>query len=156
VPAEPFNLVTALDPATAPGTLTPVLAAAARLAGHGAPVVLAGWGPSERCATGRVLRVAARLTEQRVRLSGRDDLEELARAAGLRPDGSGRVSCPFGYPDMDSAVRGLVSTGLFDAAVAATDQEQVDKELAEALHPYRRVDGTVRMDNVFRYLIARA
>ncbi|WP_443066245.1 class I SAM-dependent methyltransferase [Streptomyces sp. NBC_01262] len=156
VPAEPFNLVTALDPATAPGTLTPVLAAAARLAGHGAPVVLAGWGPSERCATGRVLRMTARLTEQRVRLSGRDDLEELARAAGLRPDGSGRVSCPFGYPDMDSAVRGLVSTGLFDAAVAATDQQQVDKELAEALHPYRGGDGTVRMDNVFRYVIARA
>jgi SAM-dependent methyltransferase len=155
-PAEPFSLVTAIDPATDPGSLTPVLAAAARLARRGAPVVLAGWGPSERCATGHVLRMAARLTEQPVRLSGRDDLEELARAAGLRPDGSGRVSCPFGYPDMDSAVRGLVSTGLFDAAVAATDQEQVDKELAEALHPYRRGDGTVRMDNVFRYLIARA
>jgi hypothetical protein len=27
--------------------------------------------------------------------------------------------------------------------------------LAEALHPYRRPDGTVWMPNVFRYLIAR-
>ena len=90
-----------------------------------------------------------------LRLSGRDDLEDLARAAGLRPDGSGRVACPFGYPDLASAVRGLVSTGLFDAAVAATDRHQVDKEIAEALHPYRRPDGSVRMENVFRYLIAR-
>jgi hypothetical protein len=133
----------------------------ARTAPHDSTVVLAGWGPPERCSTSRVLRVAARLAEPRgpavraVRLSGRDDLEDLARGAGLRPDGSGRVSCPFGYPDLASAVRGLLSTGLFDAAVAATDQQQVDKEIAEALHPYRRPDGTIRMDNVFRYLIAR-
>ncbi len=85
----------------------------------------------------------------------RDDLEEVAQRAGLRPDGSGRVACPFGYADTGSAVRGLLSTGLFDAAIAATDEEQVDKELTEALHPHQRADGTVWMPNVFRYLIAR-
>ena len=84
----------------------------------------------------------------------RDDLEEVAQRAGLRPDGSGRVACPFGYADVDSAVRGLLSTGLFDAAITATDQAQVDKELTEALHPHQRRDGTVWMPNVFRYLIA--
>lgn len=155
------DLVTALDPAVPAGDLRPALAAVAAAARPGSAVVLAGWGPPERCATASVLRVAARLAEPRgvtgpvPRLSGRDDLEELATGAGLRPDGSGRVSCPFGYPDRTSAVRGLVSTGLFDAAVAATDRQQVEKEIAEALHPYRRRDGTLRMDNVFRYLIAR-
>ncbi|MEU6344979.1 methyltransferase domain-containing protein [Streptomyces sp. NPDC046977] len=158
--AQPFTVITAFDPAAPPSDLVPALRAAAVLAERSSPVVLAGWGPPERCATGRVLRVAARLAEPRgaaveTRLSGRDDLEDMARAAGLRPDGSGRVSCPFGYPDMDSAVRGLVSTGLFDAAAAATDGDQVRKELREALHPYRRADGTVRMENVFRYLVAR-
>jgi hypothetical protein len=49
----------------------------------------------------------------------------------------------------------MLSTGLFDAAAQATDRQQVEKELAEALHPYRRPDGTVRMENVFRYLVAR-
>ncbi|MDJ0341720.1 methyltransferase domain-containing protein [Streptomyces sp. H10-C2] len=156
----PFTMVTALDPASPCDELLPDLTEAARLTEHGSPVVLAGWGPSERCATSRVLCVAARLAEPRghavrSRLSGRDDLEEVARDAGLRPDGSGRVACPFGYPDMDSAVRGLISTGLFDPAVEATDQPQVEKELAEALHPYRRADGTVRMENVFRYVVAR-
>ncbi|MDX3073005.1 methyltransferase domain-containing protein [Streptomyces sp. MI02-7b] len=155
-----FTVITAFDPAAPPSALVPALRAASGLAERGSPVVLAGWGPPERCATGRVLRVAARLAEPRgaaveTRLSGRDDLEDMARGAGLRPDGSGRVSCPFGYPDMDSAVRGLVSTGLFDAAAAATDVDQVRKELREALHPYRRADGTVRMENVFRYLVAR-
>ncbi|CAM5606536.1 hypothetical protein SGLAM104S_01290 [Streptomyces glaucescens] len=119
-----------------------------------------GWGPPERCATTGVLRVADKLADPsrgagRWRPALRDDLEEVAERAGLRPDGSGRVACPFGYADLDSAVRGLLSTGLFDAAVDATDRAQVDTELREALRPYRRQDRTVWMPNVFRYLIAR-
>jgi hypothetical protein len=104
--------------------------------------------------------VAGRLTE-RLRTGAtwrpalRDDLEEVASRAGLRPDGSGRVACPFGYADLDSAVRGLFSTGLFDPAVAASDQATVEKEVVEALHPHVRHDGTVWMPNVFRYLVAR-
>ncbi|MEU5631355.1 SAM-dependent methyltransferase [Streptomyces rishiriensis] len=159
-----YTVVTAFEPigqvAGDTEELTGLLAAATPLARRGTPVVLVGWGPPERCATTAVLRVAAKLADQdrgtvRLRPALRDDLEEVARRAGLRPDGSGRVACPFGYADLDSALKGLLSTGLFDAAVAATDQAQVDKEVAEALHPYRRSDGTVWMPNVFRYLIAR-
>lgn len=156
-----YGVVTAVDPAAPADDLRPALAAVAETARPGSAVVLAGWGPPERCSAAAVLNVAARLAEPRgpaapaPRLGGRDDLEDLAGAAGLRPDGSGRVPCPFGYQDLASAVRGLLSTGLFDPAAAATDRQQVEKEIAEALHPYRRPDGTVRMDNVFRYLIAR-
>ncbi|MFI5684912.1 class I SAM-dependent methyltransferase [Streptomyces sp. NPDC051636] len=152
-----YTLVTALDPVGSLAgdceDLGELLAAAAPLAERGTPVVLAGWGPPERCATTTVLRAATRPARWRPAL--RDDLEEFAQRAGLKPDGSGRVACPFGYADLDSATRGLMSTGLFDGAIAATDQERVDKELTEALHPYRRQDGTVWMPNVFRYLIAR-
>ncbi|MGX5183179.1 SAM-dependent methyltransferase [Streptomyces avermitilis] len=164
-PGEPgYNLVTAFEPigcATGDAErLGELLAAATPLAGRGTPVVLAGWGPPERCATSSALRVATRLADP-VRGAGswrpalRDDLEEIAQRAGLRPDGSGRVACPFGYADVSNAVRGLLSTGLFDPAITATGQEQVDKEVTEALHPHVRQDGTVWMPNVFRYLIAR-
>ncbi|MEU7043042.1 methyltransferase domain-containing protein [Streptomyces varsoviensis] len=158
-----FNMVTAFDPLYCAGgsarTMSTALAEAAARAERGSPVVLAGWGPQERCSTSGALRVAARLADPmcapaRWRPSGRDDLENLARLAGLRPAGSGRVACPFGYADMDCAVRGLLSTGAFDAAARATDQAQVVKELTESLHPYLREDGTVWMPNVFRYLIA--
>ncbi|MEU3840620.1 SAM-dependent methyltransferase [Streptomyces sp. NPDC028635] len=162
--APSYTLVTAFEPigCTAGDSdgLAQLLAGAVAVAERGTPVVLAGWGPPERCATSSVLRVAGKLADP-LRSPGswrparRDDLEEVAQRAGLRPDGSGRVACPFGYADADSAARGLLSTGLFDAALAATDQEQVGKELTEALHPYRRADGTVWMPNVFRYLIAR-
>ncbi|MFP3987636.1 SAM-dependent methyltransferase [Streptomyces sp. E11-3] len=159
-----YNLVTAFQPiGCAAGDsegLAALLERAAPLTERGTPVVLAGWGPPERCTTSSVLRVAARLADP-LRATGswrpalRDDLEEVAQRAGLRPDGSGRVACPFGYADLDSAVRGLLSTGLFEAAITATDPAQVEKELTEALHPHQRRDGTVWMANVFRYLIAR-
>ncbi|WP_405822660.1 SAM-dependent methyltransferase [Streptomyces sp. NBC_01390] len=161
--SPPYTLVTAFEPigclAGDSEGLGETLAAAVPSVGRGAPVVLVGWGPPERCATSAVLRVAARLADP-LRVAGswrpsrRDDLEEVAQRAGLRPDGSGRVACPFGYANLRSAVRGLLSTGLFDAAITATGQEQVDKELAEALHPHQRRDGTIWMPNVFRYLIA--
>ncbi|MEV7066614.1 methyltransferase domain-containing protein [Streptomyces collinus] len=165
VPGAPgYTLVTAFEPigclAGDSEGLGGLLAEATPLTQRGAAVVLAGWGPPERCATASVMRVATKLAEP-LHTSGswrpacRDDLEDVAQRAGLRPDGSGRVACPFGYADVDSAVRGLKSTGLFDAAMTATDQVQVDKELTEALHPHRRQDGTVWMPNVFRYLIAR-
>ncbi|MFG3721735.1 class I SAM-dependent methyltransferase [Streptomyces massasporeus] len=159
--ASGYTLVTAFEPigclAGDSEGLGGLLAEAAPLARRGAAVVLAGWGPPERCATASVMRVATKLAEpvRHWRPACRDDLEDVAQRAGLKPDGSGRVACPFGYADVDSAVRGLKSTGLFDAAMTATDQEQVDKELTEALHPHQRQDGTVWMPNVFRYLIAR-
>ncbi|MEV5597634.1 methyltransferase domain-containing protein [Streptomyces sp. NPDC052496] len=162
-PEGAFNLVTAFHPVGCVSSiegLTASLVTAAGLAERGSPVVLGGWGPVERCATASVLRVAQRLadplrTTGGWRPSGRDDLEDLADRAGLRPDGSGRVACPFGYGDLPSAVRGLLSTGLFDAALEVTEAAQVEKELSEALHPHQRPDGTVWMANVFRYLIAR-
>ncbi|MCX4673959.1 methyltransferase domain-containing protein [Streptomyces sp. NBC_01433] len=162
-----YNLLTSFDPiGCAAGDsegLTPALESAVPLAARGATVVLTGWGPPERCATAAVLRVAARLADPSPtprsggwRAARRDDLEDVASRAGLRPDGSGRVSCPFGYADLKSALRGLLSTGLFDAALRATDRSRVEKEVAEALHPYQRPDGTVWMPNVFRYLVCVA
>ncbi|MGW6357015.1 SAM-dependent methyltransferase [Streptomyces sp. NPDC055092] len=160
----PYNLITAFQPigcmAGDSEGLGALLESASPFAERGAPVVLAGWGPPERCATSSVLRVATKLADP-LRSTGswrpalRDDLEEVTHRAGLRPDGSGRVACPFGYADVDSAVRGLLSTGLFDAAIGATDRSQVEKEMTEALHPHQRQDGTVWMPNVFRYVIAR-
>lgn len=164
-PGEPaYNVITAFQPigctAGDSAGLSTLLRSVTPLAEPGSCVVLVGWGPPERCTTSAVLRVAAKLADP-LRSTGswraalRDDLEEVAQRAGLRPDGSGRVACPFGYSDAESAVRGLLSTGLFDAAVEATDLTQVGKEMTEALQPYVRSDGTVWMPNVFRYLIAR-
>ncbi|WP_329567937.1 class I SAM-dependent methyltransferase [Kitasatospora sp. NBC_01266] len=133
---------------------------AARLVLPGGLVALAGFGPEQACQSAAVLEVARRRGGPRhaldpFRLSGAGELTRLAADAGLRVVGSGTVACPFGYPDLDSAVRGLLATGWFDAAIDYAGAAPVAKEVAEALHPFTRADDTVRMANTFQYVLAR-
>ncbi|MEU6214458.1 MULTISPECIES: methyltransferase type 11 [unclassified Streptomyces] len=134
---RPYDALLAFAPSA--GTLAAALSSVRR----GGAVVLAGWGPAERCTVPSVLGGGP----------APQDLDALVEGAGLRPDGSGRVFCPFGYADVDSAVRGLLSTGLYDGAA---DPALAEKELAEALHPFERPDGAVWLPNILRYVIARA
>ncbi|MEU5809625.1 MULTISPECIES: SAM-dependent methyltransferase [unclassified Streptomyces] len=140
--APPAAAVRPYDVLLGFSTSAATLAAALPAVRRGGAVVLAGWGPAERC------------TVPAVQGCGPvpQDLDALVAEAGLVPDGSGRVFCPFGYADADSAVRGLLSTGLYDRSC---DPAQVEKELTEALHPYERADGAVWLPNIFRYVIAR-
>ncbi|MFB9366776.1 SAM-dependent methyltransferase [Kitasatospora albolonga] len=150
-----------LQTTRAPGLL---VEAAARRVLTGGQLVLAAWGPAERCESASVLELGQRLAGSgpAVRagllpgpfaLSTPGGLESLLFRAGLRPAGGGRVSCPFAYPDLESAVRGLLSTGLFDAALAESGGTLVAKELEEALHPFVLPDASVRMTNLFRYVV---
>ncbi|MFJ6794110.1 class I SAM-dependent methyltransferase [Streptomyces sp. NPDC091268] len=136
--ARPYDVLLAFSPG--PEALAGALPAVRR----GGTVVLADWGPPERCTVPAVLGGGP----------APRDLDAVVEGAGLRPDGSGRVFCPFGYADVDSAVRGLLSTGLYDGAQAG-DPALAEKELAEALHPYERPDGAVWLPNIFRYVVAR-
>ncbi|MGK4583179.1 SAM-dependent methyltransferase [Kitasatospora sp. HPMI-4] len=135
------------------------VAMAARLALAGGQVVLAGWGPPERCESAVVLDVARRRAAPAsgcdpFALSSPGALEALLAGTGLRPAGSGRVNCPFAYPDLESAVRGMLSTGVYEAAIDDSGTALVEKELEEALQPFVQPDASVRMANLFRYVIA--
>ncbi|MDH6129190.1 SAM-dependent methyltransferase [Kitasatospora sp. GP82] len=148
-------------PSGEPGRPTPAqsVARAAGLTLPGGHVVLAGWGPPERCESAAVLDVARRRAARTpgcdpFALSTPGALETLLTGAGLRPAGSGRVNCPFAYPDLESAVRGMLSTGLYEAAIEDSGAALVEKELEEALHPFVQRDASVRMANLFRYVIA--
>ncbi|MFC8452583.1 class I SAM-dependent methyltransferase [Kitasatospora sp. NPDC057223] len=159
VPRTAYSLVTIFE--QLPGAAEPqaLVAEAARRTHLGGHVVLAAWGPPERCESAAVLDVARRRAGRTTArdpfaLSRPGGLEDLLVGAGLRAAGSGRVSCPFAYADLDSAVRGLLSTGLYDAAAEFSGRSLVAKELEEVLQPYLLPGGAVRMANVFRYVIA--
>ncbi|AUG79862.1 hypothetical protein CFP65_5152 [Kitasatospora sp. MMS16-BH015] len=167
LPRSAHSLVTVFD--RLPGSADParLVAEAARRTLRGGQVVLAVWGPPERCESAPVLEVAQRRGHAVTpfALSGPGVLEELAVRAGLRPAGGGLVSCPFAYPDLESAVRGMLATGLYRSAVEDSGAALVAKELEESLQPYVAAAadaaadgpgaaGPVRMANVFRYLVA--
>jgi len=159
VPRTAHSLVTVFEQLQCTAHPARLVADAARMTLQGGHVVLATWGPPERCDSASVLDVARRRAARTPRydpfaLSAPGALEALLTGAGLRPAGSGRVNCPFAYPDLDSAVRGMLSTGLYEAAIEDSGPALVAKELEEALHPYVRPDASVRMVNLFRYVVA--
>ncbi|MEZ0090712.1 class I SAM-dependent methyltransferase [Streptacidiphilus sp. EB129] len=155
------SLVTAFEHLTCTADPQALVRDAAGLTVPGGHVALATWGPPERCESATVLQVARRLADPLRRapyapfaLSAPGAVERMVARAGLRLGGGGLALCPFAYPDLDTAVRGLLSTGVFDAAAEYSGARQVEKEVTEALHPYLRRDGSVRMRNVFRYTLA--
>ncbi|PYC79178.1 SAM-dependent methyltransferase [Streptomyces tateyamensis] len=150
------QVVTVLEPLRLGEQVHRTLREAARLTLPGGVVVLAGPGPAAQDDFAAVLEVAHRRsgrgrTPEPLRAA---ELGESAAAAGLRTVGRGRVACPFGYADLDSALRGLLATGWYDRAIGCSGEALVAKELAEALHPFGRADGTVRLHAEFHYLLA--
>lgn len=162
VPHTAHSLVTVFEQLPGVGDPRRVVSEAAGLTLRGGHVVLAAWGPPERCESASVLDVAHRRVHRTTgrtqsapfALSRPGALEALLTGVGLRTAGSGLVTCPFAYTDLESAVRGMLSTGLYEAATEDSGRALVTKELEEALHPYVRSDASVRMTNVFRYVVA--
>jgi SAM-dependent methyltransferase len=139
------------------------LAEARRVARRNAAIVLVTWGPRERCeaaaylaALGRFLPPPPPGAPGPFALSEPGVLESLAREAGLVPDQVRDVDGPFVYADESTALRGLLSAGPAVRAIqTAQDEAPVRAAVLEAIAPYRRHDSGYRLENTFRYVIAR-
>jgi hypothetical protein len=83
-------------------------------------------------------------------------LKALVQPAGLTPIHAAEVACPFDYPDGQTVWRALSSAGPFVAAIRAGGEPRVRQAVEAALAPYRTSGGGVRLENSFRYLLARA
>lgn len=159
-PDDTFDVVTgfnafqfAADPARA-------LREAARVGRPGAPILIATWGRPEQCeAAGYVRAVGSLLPPPPpgapgpFALSEPGALEAFAGRAELVPGARHDVLCVWSFPDEDSLLRGLKSTGFAVKAIGAAGEDAVTAAVLEAVAPYRTTDG-YRLENVFTYLIA--
>jgi hypothetical protein len=75
--------------------------------------------------------------------------------AGLEPEQAGEVDVPFQAPDQETLVRALLAPGGVAAAIAHSGEQAVLTAIVGAAAPFRRADGSYRIENKFRYLIAR-
>jgi hypothetical protein len=82
-------------------------------------------------------------------------LRGFASAAGLQPGEVFDVEAPWIYPDLQTGLRGLRSSGVAARAIANTSEHAVDSAHAAALAPYRLADGSYRVGATFRFLLAR-
>ncbi|MEN4101075.1 MAG: class I SAM-dependent methyltransferase [Anaerolineaceae bacterium] len=87
-------------------------------------------------------------------LSADGALEALAQNAGLTPGLVETVACPWDYPDAETALRGLLSTGPAIRAMQVRAEDEVRRAILNALAPFKTSSGGYHLSNRFRYMIA--
>jgi SAM-dependent methyltransferase len=133
-----------------------------RVAVPGAEVFIATWGAAQDCEAAGYLRALGALSPPPppgapgpFALSEPGALERLAVAAGLTPGDQLEVECTWYYPELDTALRGLLSAGPAVRAVRHSGEERVRRAVTDAITPFRTARGGYRIENTFRCLIAR-
>jgi hypothetical protein len=89
-------------------------------------------------------------------LSAPGALEELARAAGLAPGDADEVACRWTFPDIDAALRALLSSGPAVKAIQTSGEDAVRRAVETTIEPFRRSSGEYSIGSAFRYLITAA
>ncbi|GAA2227151.1 hypothetical protein GCM10010360_56760 [Streptomyces nogalater] len=93
-------------------------------------------------------------------LSGRPDLsdsetlETLFTEAGLQLSPLRVILCPWEYPDLETALRGLLSTGPAVRAIQYSGRSEVTRAVIRSIDPYRRDDGSYLLNNTCHCLVA--
>jgi len=66
------------------------------------------------------------------------------------------VDCRWKYPDEQTALRGLLSSGPAIRAIQHAGEAAVRKAIVKAIAPFKTASGRYQIRNKYRYLIARA
>lgn len=87
-------------------------------------------------------------------LSSPGVLENLIEQAGFRVIGSEEVNCPFHYEDFEALWKANVSAGPVQGALRSVSADKLRASVQSAVQPFQRKDGSIYMDNAFRYVVA--
>jgi SAM-dependent methyltransferase len=160
---DSFDAVTAFNSVQYASSPIQALREVRRTAKPGAPVAVASWGDPDRCQTRTLLAALGPLMPPPppgaagpFALAAPGALEALVESATLTAERAIEVPTPFEYANLDTAVRASLSSGPVALAIGRGGREAVQLAATEALRPYVRHDGTVRVDNVMRVVICRA
>lgn len=126
-------------------------------------IIIAVWGLPESCEAAGHLKALGSLMPPPppgapgpFALSDETKLKALAGEAGLTPGAIVDVACPWVYPDIETALRGMLSAGPAERAIRASNFKRAREAVAVAIESYRTETGGYRLSNTFRYLVARA
>jgi SAM-dependent methyltransferase len=162
-PDDSFDAVTGFNSFQYAARPNRALAEARRVAKPGAPVIILVWGRPEHCeaaayiaALGRNLPAPPPGAPGPFALSNEDALRALAVQSGLSPVEVIDVTGNWEYADLDTALRGLLAAGVAERAIRHSGEAAVRTSVIDALAPFRLASGGYRLENEFRYLLARA
>ena len=160
---DSFDLVTGFNSFQFASNPVNALREAGRVAKRGGTVVIVTWGKPEDCEAAEYLAALNALLPPApsgapgpFALSAPGALEELVGAAGLWPAESAMVDCVWSYPDLDTALRGLLSAGPAIKAIRHAGEAAVRAAVAEAIRQFRTMRGEYELENKFRFLVAHS
>jgi SAM-dependent methyltransferase len=160
---DTFDTVTAFNSVQYATDPTNALREIRRVAKPGAAVAVVTWGTPEQCDMRAVLQSIGGLLPPPppgsggpFALSAPGALEALVGSAGLATERSIDVPTPYTYPDIDTALRAQMSSGPARQAIEHAGAQPLCDALTAALIDHHGSDKSIRLNNVFRVLIARA
>lgn len=83
-------------------------------------------------------------------------MEALMEQVGLSVYACGDVSCPFTYPDDETAWKTISSSGPLVAAIRTAGEETIKQAVLASLVPFKTPKGGYRQENLMHYVIAAA
>jgi len=83
-------------------------------------------------------------------------LEAVATEAGFTPVEAFVTSWAYTYPDAETLGRALLAPAGFALLVGPEREDEVKKAIVDGLAAFRLPDGGYRLENEYRYVIARA
>jgi SAM-dependent methyltransferase len=158
-----FDVVTGFNSFQFAGDPVRALAEARRVVRPGGIVAIMTWGNPEGMEAAAIVGALRPLLPAPppgapgpFALSDEGRLRAFAEDAGLVAEEVIDVDSPWAYPDEETAVRGLASSGVAARAAALSGAEAVKAAYRAAVAPFRQADGSYRIGASCRFLVARA
>lgn len=158
-----FDVVTGFNSFTYTSHPVQALREARRVVRAGGVVLATSWGRREASQAAAYMTAIARLlplpppgSASPFAYSAPGVFEALAAEAGLTPVSVEPVPCPWEYPDLESLLCGILSSGNYVRARALVGEQALRDAVRDAVAPFARADGSYRLENEFRFLLFRA
>ncbi len=120
------------------------------------------WAEPERCEMGIVFKIVQSFAPQMPHsgmaelptLTDRGSLTSLIESGGFSIESEADVECVFEYENVDEAWRAFHSAGMIVAATKSIGDEALGNAVKNALREVAAHDGSIRLSNWFRYVVA--
>jgi len=160
---DTFDHVTGFNSFFFADDMVAALREAGRVAKPEAPVVVQVWGAHDRCDLEAMKQIARPFLPPRPPgappdpdLSRPGALEALAARAGLIPESEFSTSWAYAYPDAETLGRAMAAVAGLAVLAGPEREHELETAIVDGLAGYRRGDGSYRLSNEYRFLIARS
>jgi len=157
-----FDVVTGFNSFQYAADVGRALREAHRVVRQTGAVVMLTWGPPDAMPAASVVTALRPLmpppppgASGPFALSGENTLRELVAANGFKAELVEDVHAAFAYPDVETGVRALNSSGVAERVSRHAGLEEVAAAHRAVLSSFRDAVGGVRVPAVFRYIVAR-